>query len=461
VTAVAVGASFLALYSGTTMRLRSQIDASLRAQAGEWRQFTARADLSTPGALERSARRFIAAQRYHAEAQITAVQVNGGRTISSDPELVGREEDREQTSGAPEGLFGAPLGLSTASVSEAGSMRVLVQPIVSGQRPVGTLRLASPLTPVSQAQSSLRRTFVIVGSLSVLLAALAGVGLATLIAAPLRRITAVAAAANAGDLSTRAGPVTARGEVGVLASAFDGMLERLERAFTRQREFVSDASHELRTPLAVLRAQVELLDRETDEHKRREATATLLRRLDELDRLVGDMLTLASAEAGELVQPRTIDLAGFFEDVRRDLPLFGERDFRMTAVGGTVRADSDRLTQVVRNLVRNAVAHTNPGDRVELSARGLDGHLEITVSDAGPGIPPAELDRIFERFHRLDKSRSRDSGGVGLGLPIARAIVEAHGGEIHAESPRGQGATFRIDLPGYRPPPAASGATSR
>jgi two-component system, OmpR family, sensor kinase len=461
VTAVAVGASFLALYSGTTARLRSQIDAQLRTQAGEWRQFAAGADLSTPAALERTARRFIGAQRYHAEALITAVQVNGGQTVSSDLELVGREEDRERTSGVPEGLFGAPPGLSTATVTEAGRMRVLVQPIVGDGRAVGTLRFASPLTPVAQAQSSLRRTFAIVGTVSVLLAALAGVGLAALIAAPLRRITAVAAAASAGDLSTRAGPVAARGEVGVLAAAFDGMLERLERAFRRQREFVSDASHELRTPLAVLRAQVELLDRESDAHKRREATATLLRRLDELDRLVGDMLTLASAESGELIQRRTIDLGDFFEDVRRDLPLFGERDFRMAAVGGTLEADPDRLTQVLRNLVRNAVAHTEPGDRVEICAHAPNGRLEIAVSDAGPGIPPDELDRIFERFHRLDKSRSRDSGGVGLGLPIARAIVEAHGGELRAESALGQGATFRIDLPGYRPPPAASEATSR
>ncbi len=460
VTAVAVGASFLAVYSGTTARLRSQIDAQLRTQAGEWRQFTAGADLSTPAGLERTARRFIAAQRYHAEALITAVQVDGGRTVSSDPELIGREEDREQIPGGPEGLFAAAPGLSTATVSEAGRMRVLVQPIAGGGRAAGTLRLANPLTPVARAQSSMRRTFAVVGALSLVLATLAGVGLAALIAAPLRRITAVAAAASAGDLSTRAGPVAARGDVGVLAAAFDDMLERLERAFTRQREFVSDASHELRTPLAVLRAQVEMLDRESDEHSRHEATATLLRRLDELDRLVGDMLTLASAEAGELIQRRPIDLGDFFEDVRRDLPLFGERDFRMSAVGGTLEADPDRLTQVLRNLVRNAVAHTQPGDRVELSAHGLDGRLEISVSDAGPGIPEEELDRIFERFHRLDKSRSRDSGGAGLGLAIARAIVEAHGGQIRAESGHGQGATFRIELPGYRPPPAASEATS-
>ena len=187
------------------------------------------------------------------------------------------------------------------------------------------------------------------------------------------------------------------------------------------------------------------------------ARSTLLRRLDELDRLVADMLTLASAEGGQLVEPRPIDLGDFFEDLRRDLPLFGERDFQLTAVGGTLSADADRLTQVLRNLVRNAVAHTDPGDRIAVTAAAAGDHLQIAVSDSGPGIPPDQLEQIFERFRRLDQSRSRDRGGSGLGLAIARAIVEAHGGTIRAESTPGQGATFRIDLPGYRAPePRAS-----
>ena len=229
------------------------------------------------------------------------------------------------------------------------------------------------------------------------------------------------------------------------------MLDRLQRTFERQRDFVSDASHELRTPLTVLRAQVELLDRETDERRRREGTATLPRRLDELDRLVGDMLTLASAESGQLVEPRPVELESFFEDLRRDLPLFGEREFELQAVGGTLQADPDRLTQVLRNLVRNAVAHTGPGDAVRITAGAIGGRLEIAVADSGPGIPADQLEWIFERFHRLEKGRSRDRGGSGLGLAIARAIVEAHGGEIRADSSPGRGATFRITLPGYAP----------
>lgn len=451
VTAAGVLATFLALYTGTTSRLRAQVDAQLRTQQAEWQQLRAHSDVSTPAGLQRTATRFIAGQRYHAASLIIAVQVTGGHAVTSNPEIIAREENRAEGIGEAPRLMSTPAGLSDLSVEEAGAMRVLTQPIRADGRQVGTLRVAYPLTPVQQAQASLRRTFVVVAVAALVLAAGTGIVLATLIANPLRRIARVAVAVEGGDLSVRAGPTTARGEVRVLSDAFDHMLDRLEQLFKRQRDFVSDASHELRTPLAVLRAQVELLDRETDAHRRHEGTDTLLRRLDELDRLVGDMLTLASAEAGRLVDPRPIDLHDFFDDLRRDLPLFGDRDFQVLAVDGTLTADPERLTQVLRNLVRNAVAHTNPGDRVLVEARPQDGHLEIAVSDSGPGIPPDQLEEIFERFHRAGHDRSRDTGGSGLGLAIARAITEAHGGRIHAESSSGDGATFRIDLPGYRP----------
>jgi two-component system OmpR family sensor kinase len=451
VTMLGITASFLALYSGTSARLRAQLDAQLHTQAAEWRQFIARASFSAPSALARTAVDFIAAQRYHAESLIIVVQVNGGRTVANNPELLAQEQTRERGGNEPTGLLESPIGLATASAAEAGTVRVLAQPIDYGHRRIGTLRVADPMTPVSQAQSSMLRTFALVGTLALVLAIVAGVSVATLIAAPLRRIARVAVAVEAGDLSSRAGPLAARGEVRALSEAFDYMLERLERSFKRQRDFVSDASHELRTPLTVLRAQVELLDRQTDERGRHEATTTLLRRLDELDRLVADMLTLASAEAGQLVEPRPIDLGEFFEDLRRDLPLFGERDFQLRAVEGSLRADRDRLTQVLRNLIRNAVAHTDPAGQVVVAARARDDHLEISVTDTGPGIPPDQLEQIFERFHRLDAGRSRDRGGSGLGLAIARAITEAHGGTISAESGPGQGATFRIVLPGYQP----------
>src|SRR4029078_3040258 len=153
----------------------------------------------------------------------------------------------------------------------------------------------------------------------------------------------------------------------------------------------------------------------------------LLRRLDEMDRLVDDMLTLAGAEAGRLVQPRPIELEDFFEDVRRDLPLVGERDFHVEPVDGVLEADADRLTQVLRNLVRNAVAHTEPGGRVAVVATARHGWLRVTVGDDGPGIRPNQLERVFERFHRVDESGARDRGGAGFPLAPPPRIRDTHG----------------------------------
>jgi signal transduction histidine kinase len=452
VAALAVAASFLALYSGTSARLRTQIDTQLHTQAAEWRQFAQAADTSTQAALARTTRRFIAGQGYHAESLVIVFQLNGLGVVSNDPELVAREGAREHRGGESEGLLNAPIGLSTQPVAEAGAMRVLSVPVMRAGRQVGTLRVANPLTPVQQAQSSMRREFLLVGLVAVGVAALVGLALAAVIAAPLRRMARVAGAVERGDLHERTGPISTRGEMRVLADAMDNMLDRLERTFGRQRDFVSDASHELRTPLAVLRAQVELLDREQNERRRHEAAITLLSRIDELDRLVGDMLTLATAEAGQLVEPRQIDLHDFFEDLRRDMPLFGERDFRVVPVDGTLYADPDRVTQILRNLIRNAVTHTTAGDRVSVTARARDELLEVDVTDSGPGIPPDQLELVFERFHRLDRGRSRVSGGSGLGLAIARAIARAHGGRLYATSAPGPGATFVLELPGYRPP---------
>jgi two-component system, OmpR family, sensor kinase len=458
ITALAIGLSLLAVYRGTGVRLRDRIDAELTTQVAEWDQLRASADLSTPAALTQMARQFLAAQRYHPAARIFIIDVTGRVPVTNQPDILAGEAERERQEGRPQstgdgrGALPAPAGLATVEVAEAGRLRVLSDPISDHGRRVGTLQIADPLRSVQDAQDSLLRTFALVGSLAVILAILAGLTIATLIARPVRRMAGLAAAVDTGDLSLRAGEIGARGELGILAGAFDRMLARLERAFARQRDFVSDASHELRTPLAVLRAQVEVLDRETDDPHHHEATTTLLRRLDEMDRLITDMLTLAGAESGRLVEPRPIDLDDYFEDLRRDLPLFGDRDFHVEPIDGVLDADADRLTQVLRNLVRNAVVHTGPGDRITVAASTHDGHLELAIADTGPGIAPEHLDHIFERFYRAEGSRSRDSGGSGLGLAIARAIVEAHGGRIWAESEVGTGTTMHVELPGYRPP---------
>jgi two-component system OmpR family sensor kinase len=464
VAALTLALAFVAVYRATRANTGHRIDRELVGQVAEWREFSSGKDLRTPRAVERVARSFIASQTYHPESRIFVIDVAGAGTVTNHQSIVDREVEREhRADGSPggehaeesregrgDGLLDSPPGLTTVKAEEAGRLRVETYPIVRGGRTIATLRAADPLSTFDRDQAGLQRNFVIVGLLALVLALIVAAGMAVLIAAPLRRITAVAADVDAGDLNHRVHMEGRHGEIASLGRTFDRMLDRLTHAFGRQREFVSDASHELRTPLAVMKAQVELLRDEADERAREEGLRTLLRHLDAMDRLVADLLTLAGADSSRLIDPAWIDLSLLLEDTARDLPLFGTRDYRVDDAEGFIYADLDRVTQVLRNLIRNAVNHTSDGDAITIGVRVLGEEVEFSVADTGPGIQEDQLERIFERFHRTDASRARDSGGSGLGLPIARVLVEAHGGRIWAESKPGQGATVRFTIPGYR-----------
>jgi signal transduction histidine kinase len=171
-----------------------------------------------------------------------------------------------------------------------------------------------------------------------------------------------------------------------------------------------------------------------------------------MERLVEDLLLLARADESELVRPDSLDLVPFVTELFDALTLTADRRFELGDVPeGTLAADEDRIAQVVRNLARNAVEHTGPNGLVRLTVRTAGrGRLELALEDDGPGIPEHQRDRIFDRFHRTDTARARRQGGAGLGLAIARAIVEAHGGSISAGvSPEG-GARVAFVLPGFR-----------
>ena len=469
VLAATLGGAFWAVEETMAQRLRSGVDDGLQTQLREWRRHVSGVPLDTPARVEQAARGWLTQQRDHPSSQIQIVDVAGGPQLTNHPGLLGIEvahERAEQADAALRrsdvpigGILDAGLGLTTATSVDLGPVRVITEPITFDGRVVGTLRVADSLVPAMRTQEELRRTFGLVGGLAALLAALTTVGLGRLTSRPLRRLAALAASVDAGELDRRAGPMGS-GEIAVLAGAFDRMLDRLQQAFARQRQFVGDASHELRTPLAVLQAQVELLQCEPDPDTRRQGFAVLTSRLAELERLVADLLTLARAGADRLHEPRPVDVADFFEDLRRDLPLFGPRRFAVQACAGTVLADPDRLTQVLRNLIRNAVSHTEAGGEITVTARAQGGRLHIVVADRGCGIPVEDLPHVFERFHRSDAARHRDSGGSGLGLPIARALVEAHGGRIWARSRPTEGTQVHVELPGYTPGPPAADLTA-
>lgn len=245
--------------------------------------------------------------------------------------------------------------------------------------------------------------------------------------------------------------------------------ENEHRLLERQREFVRDASHELRTPITVARGYAELIASEAGGDQVREDARVLLDELARLERMSERLLLLATAEQPRLRSLGPVRADEFVEALaRRWAPVARRRWELAVDAEGEILVDADRLALALDALLENAVDHTGEGDRIGISARAEGGDLVVEVADAGPGIPPEQLDRIFERFARVDDGRSRRAGGTGLGLAIARAVVEAHGGTISAESEPGAGATFRVRLPGLRPlrderagPPGLSSPTRR
>jgi signal transduction histidine kinase len=224
----------------------------------------------------------------------------------------------------------------------------------------------------------------------------------------------------------------------------------IDDAFGRQRSFVADASHELRTPLTLIRANAELsmLD---PERSINESLANILTEVDRTDRLVDDLLLLARVDAGRLeLHLERHRLDSLVTDAAASMrPLFDDQQTRLTVATDTavdVWADGDRIQQVVRSLLDNALKHTG-GGQVDVSA-GSDGRWAVvSVRDTGTGIPSEALPHIFDRFYRVDTARSRSAGGTGLGLSIAKAIVEAHGGEISITSKPDHGTTVTFSLP--------------
>jgi signal transduction histidine kinase len=286
------------------------------------------------------------------------------------------------------------------------------------------------------------------------LAALIALGLVQILArgmtSPLREMASAASAMARGDYERRV-HASSRDEVGELARAFNAMAAELGDADRMRRDLVANVSHELRTPLGALQAQLENLA-DGVEPPDPAALRTALAQTERLGRLVTQLLDLSKLESGGLeLQPVSFGVRELLEQAARECEL-GDRPVRLKVCvePGDLETtgDPERLHQVVANLLDNAVRHSPPEGRVWLSAHAAtNGHTTIVVSDEGPGIPPEEAERVFERFHRTDAARATRDGGTGLGLAIARWIVDAHGGAIRAETREPAGCRMVVELP--------------
>ena len=293
--------------------------------------------------------------------------------------------------------------------------------------------------------------FLVAGLLAAGIALVVARWLARGMTQPLRDMAAAASRMETGDYAGRV-QTKSRDEVGQLATAFNRMSSELQNLEQSRRDLVANVSHELKTPIAAIRAHLEnLLDgvEDPDPH----ALQVMLSQTERLSRLIEQLLELSRLESGELpLQREDVSLAPLVTLVLSEIDV--ARSYNGVTVESelpedlpAVDADRERVHQVLFNLLDNAVRFTPPGGAVTVSAHRHDGSVEVQVADTGVGIPPEHLPRLFERFYRADPARSREDGGTGIGLAIARSVVEAHGGHIRAESELGKGSVFTFDLP--------------
>jgi signal transduction histidine kinase len=267
----------------------------------------------------------------------------------------------------------------------------------------------------------------------------------------------------AGDLAVRV-PVHSQDEVGKLAATFNHMVERLEESFTRERELeqarkelISSVSHDLRTPLASIRAMVESINDGvvSDQETVRRYLRTIETEVENLSQLINDLFELSQMDAGILeLHLESSSLTDLISDTLESMSAQARAGGKKLDLKGSVDGevplvvmDARLVQRVLYNLVQNALRHTPPDGAIYILARDMGTEVQVEVSDTGEGIPDEELPRIFDRFYRSERSRTRDSGGAGLGLSIAKGIVEAHGGRLWVESALGKGSTFGFALP--------------
>jgi two-component system OmpR family sensor kinase len=301
--------------------------------------------------------------------------------------------------------------------------------------------------------SALHRLFLVelLVTLAVL-GALVGLGLwvVQLGLRPLHRIEQTAEAITAGDLSQRVADSDPQTEVGRVGAALNTMLDHIESSDRRLRRFIADASHELRTPLAAVRAYAELFGRGASARPAdlERSMSGITREAERMSLLVDDLLLLARLDEGRPLERKPVDLAAVVgEAVDAARVVEPGRPIELSAEPATVTGDAARLRQVLDNLLSNARAYTPAGTPVSVGLHRVDGKVELSVADHGPGLADDQAARVFERFYRADSSRTRASGGTGLGLSIVAAVTEAHGGTAEARQTPGGGATFVVTLP--------------
>lgn len=320
------------------------------------------------------------------------------------------------------------------------------------------LTLAIDTSLVSDARRTLRRVLLITDVIALLVSAALVAAAVRLALRPLDSMAALAKTVSQGNRGARLAPTRTDTEIGQTAQAFDEMLDELEgaearaqQAEERTRAFLADAAHELRTPIAGVQAAAETLlhhDDQLDRQERQHLQALLVREAERAGALISDLLAAARLDAGIDLDLAPVSLRTLAHtEIDRVRLLHPEATVTMSGPEVVARADAAKVSSILRNVIDNAMRAAGPQGKVHVVIREQDHFAIAEVWDSGPGVPPSERERIFERLVRLDHDRAKDTGGSGLGLAIARGYARAHGGDLSCEDPRGIGAMFRLLLP--------------
>lgn len=329
--------------------------------------------------------------------------------------------------------------------TSVGLVRLAIVPVgVAGGSTGGTFVIAHALALEKQGLLQLGRLYLALSAVSLLVIGLVGRRVTGGLVRPLSLLREATRQTSASDLSARL-PVTGEDDVADLTRNYNAMLDRLEESFAAQRQLLDDVGHELRTPITIIRGHLETLDPGVP-GSIAETRAVLLDEAERMSSLVEDLILLAKVRRPDFVRPAPVDLADLTDDAFTKARALGPRRWKLEQSGDAVVAvDAQRLTQAWLQLAENAVKYSAPGSTVAMGSAVVDGQVRLWVRDEGVGIPPGELERVFERFARVDSGR--DIEGSGLGLTIVKAIAQAHGGRVEVESRPGVGATFTLVLP--------------
>jgi signal transduction histidine kinase len=460
---ICTGITFVAVYRGTGTQLRRQIDREIEGDAAELAHNLAISRERSPARVAQAAAGYVRNQPFQASSTFLFADVPGAGTSTNRPELFAHSQpehgempqEQAQENRLSAQMFVARDGFTTLVLPDVGNLRLLKRTVHIPGGPHVTIGAGEPLASVAHAQRGVARAFILAGILALVGALIGAYLIGTRLSRPLRRMAAVAARVDAGDLHPRIHDLGGQDEeVQVLADAFNHMLDRLTDAFSGQRAFVADASHELRTPLTVIRGQLEVLAAQADPAgaEVRRVERLVQAEIARISRLVDDLLLLAKAEQQQFLRIEPIDTGSYVQELWDGMSLLAARRFELGQIPrGTLHADPDRLAQALRNLIGNAIDHTAPerGLVRMLVESAPGGRIGFVVEDDGPGIPALQRERVFDRFYRTDAARDRASGGTGLGLAIVRAIAEAHGGRVAAGSSPEGGARIEIELPRF------------